>query len=80
MIILTRLDSLMGERIWNNIFYFVFDFVTDGKFILELARAREGEKTGWISVPRKTFWPPTISTNSSTTFSKHESSTSLSCE
>lgn len=52
----------------------------DGKFILELARAREGEKTGWISVPRKTFWPPTISTNSSTTFSKHESSTSLSCE
>ncbi|CAG9807035.1 unnamed protein product [Chironomus riparius] len=53
-------------------------FYKDGKFILELARAREGEKTGWISVPRKTFWPPTISTNSSTTFSKHESSTSLS--
>lgn len=47
---------------------------------MELARAREGEKTGWISVPRKTYWPPTISTNSSTTFSKHESSTSLSCK
>lgn len=31
-------------------------------------------------MPRKTFWPPTISTNSSTTFSKHESSTSLSCK
>ncbi len=52
----------------------------DGKFILELARAREGEKAGWISVPRKTFWPPTVITNSSTTFSKHESSTSLSCK
>uniref|UniRef100_A0A182M4Z0 Hairless n=1 Tax=Anopheles culicifacies TaxID=139723 RepID=A0A182M4Z0_9DIPT len=49
----------------------------DGKFILELARAREGEKTSWISVPRKTYWPPTVSSTSAN-FHKHESSTSLS--
>ncbi|XP_041969335.1 protein hairless [Aricia agestis] len=35
-------------------------FFKDGKFILELVRgsAREGERVGWVSVPRKTFWPP----------------------
>lgn len=33
-------------------------FFKDGKFILELARAKEGERIGWVSVPRKTFWPP----------------------
>ncbi|KFB52382.1 AGAP004344-PA-like protein [Anopheles sinensis] len=49
----------------------------NGKFILELARAKEGEKTSWISVPRKTFWPPTVSSTSAN-FHKHESSTSLS--
>uniref|UniRef100_A0A182W333 Hairless n=1 Tax=Anopheles minimus TaxID=112268 RepID=A0A182W333_9DIPT len=43
----------------------------DGKFILELARAREGEKTSWISVPRKTYWPPTVSSTSAN-FHKHE--------
>lgn len=34
--------------------------IADGKFILELVRgsAREGERAGWVSVPRKTFWPP----------------------
>lgn len=34
--------------------------VSDGKFILELVRgvAREGGGGGWVSVPRKTFWPP----------------------
>ncbi|XP_055640242.1 protein hairless [Toxorhynchites rutilus septentrionalis] len=52
-------------------------FFKDGKFILELARAREGEKTSWISVPRKTYWPPTVSSTSAN-FHKHESSTSLS--
>ncbi|XP_055585055.1 protein hairless [Uranotaenia lowii] len=51
--------------------------VHHGKFILELARAREGEKTSWISVPRKTFWPPTVSSTNAS-FHKHESSTSLS--
>uniref|UniRef100_A0A182T8K3 Hairless n=1 Tax=Anopheles maculatus TaxID=74869 RepID=A0A182T8K3_9DIPT len=54
-----------------------FLIVSDGKFILELARAREGEKTSWISVPRKTYWPPTVSSTSAN-FHKHESSTSLS--
>ncbi|KAJ2953430.1 hypothetical protein O0L34_g1017 [Tuta absoluta] len=35
-------------------------FFKDGKFILELVRGcgREGERSGWVSVPRKTFWPP----------------------
>lgn len=35
-------------------------FFKDGKFILELVRgcAREGDRPGWVSVPRKTFWPP----------------------
>ncbi|CAG9128348.1 unnamed protein product [Plutella xylostella] len=35
-------------------------FFKDGKFILELVRgaARDGERAGWVSVPRKTFWPP----------------------
>ncbi|XP_028159609.1 protein hairless [Ostrinia furnacalis] len=35
-------------------------FFKDGKFILELVRgaARSGERAGWVSVPRKTFWPP----------------------
>uniref|UniRef100_A0A182R8G4 Hairless n=1 Tax=Anopheles funestus TaxID=62324 RepID=A0A182R8G4_ANOFN len=46
-------------------------FFKDGKFILELARAREGEKTSWISVPRKTYWPPTVSSTSAN-FHKHE--------
>ncbi|XP_068619138.1 protein hairless [Battus philenor] len=31
-------------------------FFKDGKFILELVRG--GERAGWVSVPRKTFWPP----------------------
>ncbi|CAK1550442.1 unnamed protein product [Leptosia nina] len=39
-------------------------FFKDGKFILELVRgsAREGERAGWVSVPRKTFWPPAAPT------------------
>lgn len=52
----------------------------DGKFILELARAREGDKTGWISVPRKSFWPATVQSSTSANFKKHESSASLSCK
>ncbi|CAD7092230.1 unnamed protein product [Hermetia illucens] len=55
-------------------------FFKDGKFILELARSREGERSGWVSVPRKTFWPPSASTTPATnsTYPKNESSTSLS--
>lgn len=51
--------------------------VTDGKFILELARAREGEKVAWVPVPKKTFWPPQGSASSVTQY-RQESSTSLS--
>ncbi|CAG9857388.1 unnamed protein product [Phyllotreta striolata] len=52
-------------------------FFKDGKFILELERAREGERVSWVSVPRKTFWPPQ-GTASSTPAYRQESSTSLS--
>lgn len=57
--------------------YIDVHFVTDGKFILELARAREGERVSWVSVPRKTFWPPQ-GTAASTPSYRQESSTSLS--
>ncbi|XP_017776292.1 PREDICTED: protein hairless isoform X2 [Nicrophorus vespilloides] len=52
-------------------------FFKDGKFILELESAREGERVSWVSVPRKTFWPPQ-GTASSTPSYRQESSTSLS--
>ncbi|KAJ8942629.1 hypothetical protein NQ318_013342 [Aromia moschata] len=52
-------------------------FFKDGKFILELERAREGERVSWVSVPRKTFWPPQ-GTASTTPAYRQESSTSLS--
>lgn len=48
-------------------------FFKDGKFILELSHRRDGERTTWFPVPKKTFWPPT-----STTPNRQESSTSLS--
>lgn len=54
-----------------------FNFVIDGKFILELARAREGERVSWVTVPRKTFWPPQ-GTAASTPSYRQESSASLS--
>lgn len=58
----------------------MFRFVSDGKFILELARSKE-DRGGWISVPRKTYWPPAAkSNNNSATHNKNESSTSLSCK
>lgn len=52
-------------------------FFKDGKFILELERAREGERVSWVSVPRKTFWPPQSTPTSTPTY-RQESSTSLS--
>ncbi|XP_050294573.1 uncharacterized protein LOC126734840 isoform X2 [Anthonomus grandis grandis] len=52
-------------------------FFKDGKFILELARAREGERVSWVSVQRKTFWPPPGPTSSTPAY-RQESSTSLS--
>lgn len=53
----------------------LYDFI-DGKFILELERAREGERVSWVSVPRKTFWPPQ-GTAPAPSY-RQESSTSLS--
>ncbi|KAK4884020.1 hypothetical protein RN001_000291 [Aquatica leii] len=52
-------------------------FFKDGKFILELERARDGEKVSWVSVPRKTYWPPQGNATSTPTY-RQESSTSLS--
>uniref|UniRef100_A0AAR5P6I2 Protein hairless n=1 Tax=Dendroctonus ponderosae TaxID=77166 RepID=A0AAR5P6I2_DENPD len=52
-------------------------FFKDGKFILELERAREGERLSWVSVPRKTFWPPPGPATSTSAY-RQESSTSLS--
>uniref|UniRef100_A0A6P7GXP5 Uncharacterized protein LOC114343548 n=1 Tax=Diabrotica virgifera virgifera TaxID=50390 RepID=A0A6P7GXP5_DIAVI len=52
-------------------------FFKDGKFILELERAREGERVSWVSVPRKTFWPPQ-GTAASTPAYRQDNSTSLS--
>ncbi|XP_011647296.1 uncharacterized protein LOC105433605 [Pogonomyrmex barbatus] len=48
-------------------------FFKDGKFILELSHRKDGEKTTWFPVPKKTFWPP-----ASTIPNRQESSTSLS--
>lgn len=39
----------------------------DGKFILELARSKDGEKGGWVSVPRKIFRTPSAATSSTVT-------------
>ncbi|KAF4526268.1 hypothetical protein B566_EDAN010978 [Ephemera danica] len=33
-------------------------FFKDGKLIIELSHRKEGERTSWIQVPKKTFWPP----------------------
>ncbi|XP_037945850.1 protein hairless [Teleopsis dalmanni] len=60
-------------------------FFKDGKFILELARAKDGERGGWISVPRKLFRSPsatsyTVTPTSalSSVYQNKECSTSLS--
>jgi hypothetical protein len=37
----------------NTCYYFA-----DGKLIFELSHRKEGERTAWIPVPKKTFWPP----------------------
>lgn len=76
------LQNLFFLLLFFNFNYLIgFNFYLDGKFILELASAREGDRTGWISVPRKTYWPPTAPPpNSSANYNhKNESSTSLSC-
>ncbi|CAD6992167.1 unnamed protein product [Ceratitis capitata] len=57
----------------------------DGKVILELARSKDGEKSRWISVPRKIFRAPSATSSTVTptlatsiAYSKNESLTSLS--
>lgn len=69
-------------RFLKVIFSSLFISVADGKFILELARSKEGDRGGWVSVPRKTYWPPAApsSNNNSVNHNKNESSTSLSCK
>ncbi|XP_075148604.1 transcriptional corepressor hairless [Haematobia irritans] len=42
-------------------------FFKDGKFILELARSKDGDKSGWVSVPRKVFRTPSAATSSTVT-------------
>lgn len=60
-------------------FKIFFSSILDGKFILELARSKEGDR-GWISVPRKTYWPPAALSQNNLNNHKNESSTSLSCK
>lgn len=45
----------------------LFFHIPDGKFILELARSKDGEKGGWVSVPRKIFRTPSAATSSTVT-------------
>lgn len=52
-------------------------FFKDGKFILELERAQDGERVSWVSVPRKTYWPPQGNAPSVPNY-RQESSASLS--
>ncbi|XP_049778315.1 protein hairless [Schistocerca cancellata] len=53
-------------------------FFKDGKFILELSHRTEGDRTSWVPVPKKTYWPPPATTATSTGTPRQESSTSLS--
>lgn len=55
-------------------------FVLDGKFILELSHRRDGEKMSWIPVPKKTYWPPPVTTSTVINCVKQESTASLSGE
>ena len=52
----------------------VFFFHIDGKFILELSHRTDGERTSWVPVPKKTYWPPPAAAGTP----RQESSTSLS--
>lgn len=76
-----RLKFFKGKHFTAGYLYpnISFHSFADGKFILELERAREGERVSWVSVPRKTFWPPQ-GTATSTPSYRQESSASLSGE
>lgn len=58
-------------------YWFVYFVFSDGKFILELERAQEGERVSWVPVPRKTFWPPQGTVSSTPTY-RQETCTSFS--
>lgn len=52
------LKVFLGDNkiLYNRVlFTFSTIYILDGKFILELARSKDGEKGGWVSVPRKPF-------------------------
>ena len=51
-----------------------FFFHVDGKFILELSHRKDGDRTSWVPVPKKTYWPPPAAAGTP----RQESSTSLS--
>jgi len=53
---------------------FLFFVHVDGKFILELSHRTDGERTSWVPVPKKTYWPPPAAAGTP----RQESSTSLS--
>ncbi|XP_039492638.1 protein hairless [Drosophila santomea] len=77
--------STHGNNSWGG-YGGRLQFFKDGKFILELARSKDGEKSGWVSVTRKTFRPPSAATSATVTptsavttaYPKNENSTSLS--
>ncbi|XP_066996332.2 protein hairless [Anabrus simplex] len=49
-------------------------FFKDGKFILELSHQKDGDRTSWVSVPKKTYWSQPAAGGTP----RQESSTSLS--
>lgn len=65
---LDRNNSLTGGRL---------KFFKDGKFILELSHRKEGDRTSWVTVPKKNFWPLSSAAVVAGT-PRQESSTSLS--
>nr|AAA28607.1 hairless protein [Drosophila melanogaster] len=77
--------STHGNNSWGG-YGGRLQFFKDGKFILELARSKDGDKSGWVSVTRKTFRPPSAATSATVTptsavttaYPKNENSTSLS--
>lgn len=57
-VLFTFVSCCLLSSFYNSpsvVFYFA---LSDGKFILEIEHASNGEKMSWVSVPRKTFWPP----------------------
>uniref|UniRef100_A0A1A9WY72 Protein hairless n=1 Tax=Glossina brevipalpis TaxID=37001 RepID=A0A1A9WY72_9MUSC len=51
----------------NQIYGGRLQFFKDGKFILELARSKDGDKSGWVSVPREDNPVPSAARSSTIT-------------